>query len=178
LQNVVLRDRYEAVPQGESIDQLDAVDQILYKDDGRLVRDRGFPLPRSVNDHNHARLGHTFRSACHHLRLRGAIYWYVDDHHRVHLFFDKCNNSATKAGLAGVIVLCAILNRFRLHKFKWVDQFIMGYGGLRGAIAYGLVESLPDNFPGKGTFVTTTIAIILFTVFIQVVTFNKVSLID
>jgi NhaP-type Na+/H+ or K+/H+ antiporter len=62
-----------------------------------------------------------------------------------------------------------------MQKFSWVDQFVMSYGGLRGAIAYGLVESLPES-PTKGTFLTASIAIILFTVFVQV--FNNYSIVD
>lgn len=44
----------------------------------------------------------------------------------------------------------------------------MAYGGLRGAIAYGLAASLEDTFPGKDTIIMATIAVILFTVFVQV----------
>ena len=50
-----------------------------------------------------------------------------------------------------------------------VDQFVMSYGGLRGAIAYGLVMSLPDTIESKDTFVTATIIVIYFTIFVQVV---------
>lgn len=46
-------------------------------------------------------------------------------------------------------------------------QVIMAYGGLRGAIAYGLAASLTEE-NGKDTFIMATIAVILFTVFIQV----------
>ena len=40
---------------------------------------------------------------------------------------------------SGVILQCAIANRYRLHKLKVVDQFVMMYGGLRGAVAFALV---------------------------------------
>ena len=30
-------------------------------------------------------------------------------------------------------------NRFRLHKLDRVDEFVMSYGGLRGAVAFALV---------------------------------------
>lgn len=68
----------------------------------------------------------------------------------------------------GVIVQCAILNRFRKQSFTRVDQFILCYGGLRGAIAFGLVVSMPNNIHAKSMFTTACIAVIYFTVFLQV----------
>uniref|UniRef100_A0A7E4WDS9 Sodium/hydrogen exchanger n=1 Tax=Panagrellus redivivus TaxID=6233 RepID=A0A7E4WDS9_PANRE len=67
----------------------------------------------------------------------------------------------------GVLIVCGILNLFRYKKFTLRDQFILSYSGLRGAMAYGLVVSLPASVAGKNVFVTTTIAMIYFTVFIQ-----------
>jgi NhaP-type Na+/H+ or K+/H+ antiporter len=48
---------------------------------------------------------------------------------------------------------------------------VLSYGGLRGAIAFGLVVSLDDDLPAKQMFVSTCIAVIFFTVFVQVGTF-------
>uniref|UniRef100_A0A1I7T4V7 Na_H_Exchanger domain-containing protein n=1 Tax=Caenorhabditis tropicalis TaxID=1561998 RepID=A0A1I7T4V7_9PELO len=70
----------------------------------------------------------------------------------------------------GVIVQCFILNKFRTEKFKIEDQFILAYGGLKGAIAYGLVVSIPAAVSAKSMFITTTIAIIYFNVFVQGIT--------
>ncbi|KAF1753863.1 hypothetical protein GCK72_020420 [Caenorhabditis remanei] len=70
----------------------------------------------------------------------------------------------------GIIVQCFILNRFRAKKFEVVDQFVLSYGGLRGAIAYGLVVSIPASITAKPMFVTATIAVIYFTVFLQGIT--------
>ena len=50
-----------------------------------------------------------------------------------------------------------------------VDQFVMAYGGLRGAIAFALVVLLdPNLFPQQSLMVTTTTFVIFFTVFVQV----------
>uniref|UniRef100_A0A914HIR3 Sodium/hydrogen exchanger n=1 Tax=Globodera rostochiensis TaxID=31243 RepID=A0A914HIR3_GLORO len=70
----------------------------------------------------------------------------------------------------GVVVQCALLNRFRTKKFSFSDQFVLSYGGLRGAIAFGLVVSLDDSLPPKQMFVTTCISVIFFTVFFQGIT--------
>uniref|UniRef100_A0A0N4Z1Z9 Sodium/hydrogen exchanger n=1 Tax=Parastrongyloides trichosuri TaxID=131310 RepID=A0A0N4Z1Z9_PARTI len=70
----------------------------------------------------------------------------------------------------GIIVQCWLLNKFKKSKFSMVDQFVLSYSGLRGAIAYGLVVSLPDSIPAKNMYVTATVAEIFFTVFVQGIT--------
>ena len=46
----------------------------------------------------------------------------------------------------------------------------MAYGGLRGAVSFSLVEMLmPNIIHPRQMFVTTTLAVILFTVFVQVI---------
>ncbi|KAK0158559.1 hypothetical protein PV328_009545 [Microctonus aethiopoides] len=73
--------------------------------------------------------------------------------------------------ILGVIVLTAMANRFRLHKLDKVEKFVMSYGGLRGAVAFALVLLIdPKHVPLQPMFVTTTIAVIYFTVFIQGIT--------
>uniref|UniRef100_A0A914BWD8 Cation/H+ exchanger domain-containing protein n=1 Tax=Acrobeloides nanus TaxID=290746 RepID=A0A914BWD8_9BILA len=76
----------------------------------------------------------------------------------------------------GVIAQCFILNRYRQYNFTFVDQFILSYGGLRGAIAYGLAMSLPHkiNPNTKDMFITTNIALIYFTVFVQGLTIRPI----
>jgi len=45
----------------------------------------------------------------------------------------------------------------------------MAYGGLRGAVGFSLVEMIDQKLvPPKQMFVTTTLAIVMFTVFFQV----------
>ena len=60
-------------------------------------------------------------------------------------------------------------NRVRVDPLSNVDQFIMAYGGLRGAIAFSLVSLLDEEtFPNKRLFLTTTIVVVYFTVFLLV----------
>lgn len=71
----------------------------------------------------------------------------------------------------GVIVLVAFANRYRLQKLGAVDQFVMMYGGLRGAVAFALVLLIdPHVVPHAHMFVTTTIAMVYWTVFVQGIT--------
>lgn len=71
--------------------------------------------------------------------------------------------------ISGVVILTSIANRFRLHRINGVEQFILAYGGLRGAVAFALVLIVSDRIiPTKNMMVTTIIALVFFTVFIQV----------
>ncbi|CRL03979.1 CLUMA_CG017099, isoform B [Clunio marinus] len=73
--------------------------------------------------------------------------------------------------IIGVIILVAMANRFRIHKLSKVDQFVMSYGGLRGAVAFALVLLIdPATVKLQPLFVTTTICVIYFTVFLQGIT--------
>jgi NhaP-type Na+/H+ or K+/H+ antiporter len=47
------------------------------------------------------------------------------------------------------------------------EQFILSYGGLRGAVGFSLVTILDEENPFKDIFLTTTLFVIFFTVFIQ-----------
>ena len=50
-----------------------------------------------------------------------------------------------------------------------IDQVVMSYGGLRGAVAFALVVLLDeDKVKEKKLFVSTTIIVIYFTVIFQV----------
>ena len=69
----------------------------------------------------------------------------------------------------GVLWQTALLNQFRLIKIGYKDQFVMGYGGIRGAIAFSLVTILcPNRIAGLPILFTTTIVVVMFTIFIQV----------
>ncbi|OXB74898.1 UNVERIFIED_CONTAM: hypothetical protein H355_009642 [Colinus virginianus] len=66
----------------------------------------------------------------------------------------------------GVVVLTFFVNRFHVNTVTSKDQFIIAYGGLRGAICFSLVFLLPD-FRRKKLFIAATTVVILFTVFAQ-----------
>lgn len=62
----------------------------------------------------------------------------------------------------GCFGLTFLVNRSRVEKIGLVDQFIMAYGGLRGAVCYGLVMSLDaDLVPVKNMYVTTSVVCVL-----------------
>ncbi|TRZ16086.1 hypothetical protein HGM15179_011018 [Zosterops borbonicus] len=70
-----------------------------------------------------------------------------------------------------VFALFYISNKFRTYPFTFKDQVIISYSGLRGASSFSLAFLLPVNlFPRKKLFITATIVVIYFTVFIQGIT--------
>ncbi|XP_077338796.1 sodium/hydrogen exchanger 4 [Lithobates pipiens] len=67
-----------------------------------------------------------------------------------------------------VFLLFPIINCFRTYPFTFKDQLIITYSGLRGASSFSLVFLLPILlFPRKKLFITSTIVVIYFTVFIK-----------
>ncbi|RWS07570.1 Na(+)/H(+) exchanger protein 7-like protein, partial [Dinothrombium tinctorium] len=71
---------------------------------------------------------------------------------------------------ATVFSLTACANYFfqRVRMVNFEEQLLMAYGGLRGAIAFSLAESLdPKHIKQAELFITTTLFIILFTVFVM-----------
>ncbi|KAE8282502.1 Sodium/hydrogen exchanger 3 Na(+)/H(+) exchanger 3 [Larimichthys crocea] len=71
----------------------------------------------------------------------------------------------------GVFFLTWILNKFRLVPVEFIDQVIMSYGGLRGAVAYGLATMLDGNkIKEKNLMVCTTLIVVYFTVILQGIT--------
>lgn len=69
----------------------------------------------------------------------------------------------------GVLVLTWFINKFRIVKLTPKDQFIIAYGGLRGAIAFSLGYLLDyKHFGMRDMFLTAIITVIFFTVFVQV----------
>uniref|UniRef100_A0A669BBZ0 Sodium/hydrogen exchanger n=1 Tax=Oreochromis niloticus TaxID=8128 RepID=A0A669BBZ0_ORENI len=71
----------------------------------------------------------------------------------------------------GVFFLTWILNRYRLVPLEFIDQVIMSYGGLRGAVAYGLAVMLDENkIKEKNLMVCTTLIVVYCTVIWQGIT--------
>ncbi|XP_016062657.1 PREDICTED: sodium/hydrogen exchanger 4 [Miniopterus natalensis] len=70
-----------------------------------------------------------------------------------------------------VFALFAVSNRFRTFPFSGKDQCVIFYSGVRGAGSFSLAFLLPLSlFPRKKMFVTATLVVIYFTVFIQGIT--------
>ncbi|XP_037119186.1 sodium/hydrogen exchanger 3-like isoform X4 [Syngnathus acus] len=68
----------------------------------------------------------------------------------------------------GVFFLTWIMNKFRLVPLEFIDQIIMSYGGLRGAVAYGLAMMLDKNtIKEKDLLVSTTLIVVYVTVILQ-----------
>ncbi|RUS82314.1 hypothetical protein EGW08_009946, partial [Elysia chlorotica] len=70
-----------------------------------------------------------------------------------------------------IFAISALINRFdrqRVRTISLPEQFMIAYGGLRGAVCFSLVALLsPAEVPAQGMFMTTTLAVIIFTVFVQ-----------
>ena len=67
-------------------------------------------------------------------------------------------------GLAFIVNLL----RKNIHPICLKEQFIMAYGGLRGAVGFSLVSMVnQEHVPAAQMFLTTTLAVIMFTVFLQ-----------
>ncbi|XP_056120171.1 sodium/hydrogen exchanger 3.2 [Rhinichthys klamathensis goyatoka] len=71
----------------------------------------------------------------------------------------------------GVFFLNWVLNQTRLIPIDITDQIVMSYGGLRGAVAYGLAASLDETkIPEKNLMLGTTLIVVYFTVVLQGIT--------
>ena len=77
----------------------------------------------------------------------------------------------------GVVIFANIANSRRLLKLEFTDMLIMSYGGIRGAVAFALALVLDEGIvPRKKEFVTATIIVVFFTVFIQVIKMFKMRI--
>uniref|UniRef100_A0A8C3F4N6 Sodium/hydrogen exchanger n=1 Tax=Chrysemys picta bellii TaxID=8478 RepID=A0A8C3F4N6_CHRPI len=68
----------------------------------------------------------------------------------------------------GVVIQTWVLNHYRVIQLEIIDQVVMSYGGLRGAVAFALVALLDEKkVKEKNLFVSTTIIVVFFTVIFQ-----------
>uniref|UniRef100_A0A8C2ESQ8 Sodium/hydrogen exchanger n=1 Tax=Cyprinus carpio TaxID=7962 RepID=A0A8C2ESQ8_CYPCA len=73
--------------------------------------------------------------------------------------------------IIGTFLFTWMLNKFRLVPIEVIDQVVMSYGGLRGAVAYGLAALLDeDKIPEKNLMISTTLIVVYFTVILQGIT--------
>jgi len=70
---------------------------------------------------------------------------------------------------AGVLLLSACASHLHMIKLDYVDQFIMAYGGLRGAMTFALVVLLDENiYTQRRLMITTAIVVVYVTNFLLV----------
>lgn len=91
-----------------------------------------------------------------------------DDHTWVTSFVAIATVSCVVYRFVSIFLLTIVANKFMqsLRRIKLGEQLIMAYGGLRGAIAFSLAVTLDSKFiTNYNLFVTTTLFIVIFTVF-------------
>ena len=72
----------------------------------------------------------------------------------------------TAGRAAAIYPLCAVFARGPL-KVESRHQHILFWGGLRGALALALALALPDNLPHHDAIITSTFAVVAFSIFAQ-----------
>jgi Na+:H+ antiporter len=77
------------------------------------------------------------------------------------------------ARLVSVGVPVALVPRLRPHRKATIT--IMTWGGLRGGISIALALSLPAQVSGRTTIVTTTYAVVIFSILVQALTLDRVA---
>jgi len=72
----------------------------------------------------------------------------------------------TLSRAAAVYACCALFSR-SAHHVLVQHQFVLCWGGLRGALALALALALPADMPQRDAIVTSTFAVVAFSVFVQ-----------
>jgi len=67
----------------------------------------------------------------------------------------------------GTFFFSWLVNKRRSHEIKFEEQFIMAYGGLRGAVGFSLACVLTKDQWYRELFLSTALAMVFFTVFLQ-----------
>ena len=68
----------------------------------------------------------------------------------------------------GTYIFSYITNKGRANRISPQEMFIMSYGGLRGAVGFSLALIINEEEELRELFLTTSLAMVLFTCFIQV----------
>ncbi|KAI1307624.1 Sodium/hydrogen exchanger 2 [Halotydeus destructor] len=91
-----------------------------------------------------------------------------DDHEWNIAFILSVTSLCVLVRFCSVFGLTSVANHVmkRVRKINLEEQLVMAYGGLRGAIAFSLAITLDKEMKNRDLFVTTTLVVILFTVFI------------
>jgi len=95
----------------------------------------------------------------------------ISEEHHIHWSFVLTTIAlCTVYRFIGTFFLSWITNRKRNNKISFREQFIMAYGGLRGAVGFSLAVVLNENKWYRELFLTTALSMVFFTVFIQGIT--------
>merc|ERR1711981_78895 len=89
----------------------------------------------------------------------------IEAQHKVHVGFIVWTLSLCLiCRFIAVYGLVWVVNKYRVKKINLREQFIMAYGGLRGAVGFSLVKILDDKF--QKIFQTATLWMIFITTFV------------
>jgi CPA1 family monovalent cation:H+ antiporter len=77
------------------------------------------------------------------------------------------------ARFVSVAAPLALVPRLRPHRKATIT--IMTWGGLRGGISIALALALPAQVVGRETIVTTTYAVVIFSILVQALTLERVA---
>jgi len=73
-------------------------------------------------------------------------------------------------GRALAVYGCCAMASFTRSKVSYVNQHILVWGGLRGALALALVLGLSPDVPQRGAIITVTFAVVAFSIIVQGIT--------
>lgn len=78
------------------------------------------------------------------------------------------------AGRAFAIYPCCSLFYGSALRVSWKHQYVLFWGGLRGAVALALALGLPAGIPQRETIITISFAVVAFSIFVQGLTITSV----
>ena len=87
----------------------------------------------------------------------------------VHIVMNVIINLLQLVRFISTFLFAYLVNIKRKERIDPKSQFIMAYGGLRGAVGFSLAVVLKEDLWYRELFVTTALAMVFFTVFLQVI---------